>query len=127
MIIGIGVDIAETLRFERIYARFDGRIARRILTDNEIIEFERRNKPASYLATRFAAKEAAAKALGTGFGSGVGYKNIEINNDEYGKPSLRFLDTASQLSEQKQVTKVFVSISDEKHYVVAMVILECLE
>ena len=92
MIIGIGVDIAETLRFERIYARFDGRIARRILTDNEIIEFERRNKPASYLATRFAAKEAAAKALGTGFGSGVGYKNIEINNDEYGKPSLRFLD-----------------------------------
>jgi holo-[acyl-carrier protein] synthase len=127
MIIGIGVDIAETQRFEKIYTRFDGRIARRILTDNEIIEFERRNKPASYLATRFAAKEAAAKALGTGFGCGVGYKNIEINNDKNGKPSLRFLDKASKLSEQKRVTNVFVSLSDEKYYVVAMVILECLE
>ena len=127
MIIGIGVDIVETKRFEKLYARFDGRIARRILTDNEIIEFERRNRPASYLATRFAAKEAAAKALGTGFGCGVGYKNIEINNDKNGKPSLKFLETASQLSEQKQVTKVLISLSDEKHYVVAMVILESLE
>ena len=127
MIVGIGVDIAETERFEKIYARFEGRIARRILTENEIIEFERRNKPASFLATRFAAKEAAAKALGTGFGSGVGYKNIEINNDELVKPSLRFLHAAAQLSEQKKVDNVFVSLSDEKHYVVAMVILERLE
>jgi len=127
MIVGIGVDIAETERFEKIYARFEGRIARRILTENEIIEFERRNKPASFLATRFAAKEAAAKALGTGFGSGVGYKTIEINNDENGKPLLKFLNAASRLSEQKQVGNVFVSLSDEKHYVVAMVILERLE
>ena len=127
MIVGIGVDIAETERFEKIYARFEGRIARRILTENEIIEFERRNKPASFLATRFAAKEAAAKALGTGFGNGVGYKNIEINNDKNGKPSLRFLHAASRLSEQKKVDNVFVSLSDEKHYVVAMVILERLE
>jgi len=127
MIVGIGVDIAETERFEKIYARFGGRIARRILTENEIIEYERRNKPASYLATRFAGKEAAAKALGTGFGSGVGYKSIEINNDKSGKPLLRFLKSALQLSDDKQVDKVFVSLSDEKHYVVAMVILERLQ
>ena len=125
MIVGIGVDIAETERFERIWARYDGRIAQRILTQNELIEFERRNKPASYLATRFAAKEAAAKALGTGFGCGVGYKSIEINNDKNGKPSLKFLDTALQMADQKRVENVFVSLSDEKHYVVAMVILEC--
>jgi len=124
MIVGIGVDIAETERFEKIWARFDGRIAQRILTRNELIEFERRNKPASYLATRFAAKEAAAKALGTGFGCGVGYKNIEINNDKNGKPSLKFLNTALQMADQKKVENVFVSLSDEKHYVVAMVILE---
>lgn len=125
MIVGIGVDIAETERFERIWARYDGRIAQRILTQNELIEFERRNKPASYLATRFAAKEAAAKALGTGFGCGVGYKSIEINNDKNGKPSLKFLDTALQMADHKRVENVFVSLSDEKHYVVAMVILEC--
>lgn len=125
MIAGIGVDIAETERFEKIWARFNGRIARRILTENELNEFQRRNKPASYLATRFAAKEAAAKALGTGFSSGVGYKSIEINNDKKGKPSLRFLNAALRLANQKQVKNVFVSLSDEKHYVVAMVILEC--
>jgi holo-[acyl-carrier protein] synthase len=125
MIVGIGVDIAETERFEKIWARFDGRIAQRILTQNELIEFERRHKPASYLATRFAAKEAAAKALGTGFGCGVGYKSIEINNDKNGKPSLKFFNKALQMADQKRVENVFVSLSDEKHYVVAMVILEC--
>jgi len=124
MIIGIGVDIAETERFERIYARFGGRIARRILTSNELKEFDRRKQPASYLATRFAAKEAAAKALGTGFGEIVGYKSIEVENDESGKPSLNFSGGASQLANRKQVTNVFVSLSDEKHYVVAMVVLE---
>ena len=124
MIIGIGVDIAETERFERIYARFGVRIARRILTSNELKEFDRRKQPASYLATRFAAKEAAAKALGTGFGEIVGYKSIEVENDESGKPSLNFSGGASQLANRKQVTNVFVSLSDEKHYVVAMVVLE---
>jgi len=124
MIIGIGVDIAETERFEKIYTRYGDRIANRILSKNELIEFDRRNNPASYLATRFAAKEAAAKALGTGFYCGVCYKSIEINNDQSGKPALRFLNAASQLADKKQVGNVFVSISDEKHYVVAMVILE---
>jgi holo-[acyl-carrier protein] synthase len=124
MIVGVGVDIAETGRFEKIFARYGGRIAQRILTESELVEFDRRNKPATYLATRFAAKEAAAKALGTGFGSGVGYKSIEINNDKNGKPLLKFLNSASQLADQKQVSNSFVSLSDEKHYVVAMVILE---
>ena len=124
MIIGVGVDIAETERFEKIYARYGERIARRILTKNEQDEFGRRNYPASYLATRFAAKEAAAKALGTGFGCGVSYKSIEVNNDNKGKPMLKFINAALQLAQQKQVSKVFVSLSDEKHYAVAMVILE---
>ena len=126
MIVGIGVDIAETGRFEKIYARFGERIARRILTDNELQEFDRRRSPATYLATRFAAKEAAAKALGTGFGRSVGYKSIEVANDSDGKPLLYFSKAASQLAHQKQVENVFVSLSDEKHYVVAMVILESI-
>lgn len=124
MIIGIGVDIAETIRFEKLYARFGDRVARRLLTDYEIGEFNKRNRPASYLATRFAAKEAAAKALGTGFGEEVGYKSIEIGNDHNGKPRLRFFRRATILVEQKKVSNVLVSISDEKHYVVAMVVLE---
>lgn len=124
MIVGIGVDIAETIRFENLYARFGDRIARRLLTDYEISEFNKRNRPAAYLATRFAAKEAAAKALGTGFGTEVGYKSIEIGNDHSGKPILRFFNRATILAEKKQVSNVLVSLSDEKHYVVAMVVLE---
>jgi holo-[acyl-carrier protein] synthase len=124
MIVGIGVDIAETERFERIYARFGFRIAHRILTNNELKEFDRRKNPATYLATRFAAKEAAAKALGTGFGVALGYKSIEVSNDKSGKPLLHFTDGASKIANQKQVASIFVSLSDEKHYVVAMVILE---
>lgn len=124
MIVGVGVDIAETKRFENLYSRYGDRIARRILTESEQVEFGRRNNPANYLATRFAAKEAAAKALGTGFGRGVGYKSIEIKNDNQGKPMLKFINTALELARQKKVENVFVSLSDEKHYVVAMVILE---
>ena len=124
MIVGVGVDIAETERFEKLYSRYGERIARRILTESEQAEFARRNNPASYLATRFAAKEAAAKALGTGFGCGVGYKSIEIKNNNQGKPMLKFINSALELARQKQVENVFVSLSDEKHYVVAMVILE---
>jgi holo-[acyl-carrier protein] synthase len=124
MIVGVGVDIAETKRFENLYSRYGERIARRILTESEQVEFGRRNNPASYLATRFAAKEAAAKALGTGFGCGVSYKSIEIKNNNQGKPMLKFINSALELARQKQVENVFVSLSDEKHYVVAMVILE---
>ena len=124
MIVGVGVDIAETERFEKLYSRYGERIARRILTESEQAEFARRNNPASYLATRFAAKEAAAKALGTGFGCGVGYKSIEIKNNNQGRPMLKFINSALELARQKQVENVFVSLSDEKHYVVAMVILE---
>ncbi len=124
MIVGVGVDIAETIRFEKLYSRYGERIARRILTESEQVEFGRRNNPANYLATRFAAKEAAAKALGTGFGCGVGYKSIEIKNNNQGKPMLKFINSALELARQKQVENVLVSLSDEKHYVVAIVILE---
>ncbi len=124
MIVGVGVDIAETERFEKLYSRYGERIARRILTESEQVEFGRRNNSASYLATRFAAKEAAAKALGTGFGCGVSYKSIEIKNNNQGRPMLKFINSALELARQKQVENVFVSLSDEKHYVVAMVILE---
>ncbi len=124
MIAGIGVDIAETTRFSNLYEHYGERFARRILTDAEFEQFHRRAHPALFLATRFAAKEAAAKALGTGFDQGVNYKSIEVSNDAQGKPQLSFYHAALKLVEQCQVSNVFVSLSDEKNYVVAMVILE---
>ncbi len=124
MIAGIGVDIAETIRFSNLYERYGERFARRILTDNELEQFHRRTQSVLFLASRFAAKEAAAKSLGTGFTQGVTYKSVEVSNDAHGKPQLNFYHAALKLIEQRQVSNVFVSLSDEKNYVVAMVILE---
>ena len=124
MITGIGVDIAETNRFSDLCQRYGDRIARRILTANEQEQFNARPHPEQFLATRFAAKEAAAKALGTGFDQGVGYKSIEVKNDVNGKPELCFHGTAAEIIQQRQINCTHLSISDEKNYVVAMVVLE---
>ena len=124
MIVGIGVDIAETARVEKLIAKFGQRFARRILTTDELLEFDRRKHSSSYLATRFAAKEAVAKALGTGIGEQLGFHSIQIDNDEKGKPLLRFMGTAVDLIAGRNVKNAMISLSDEKHYVVAMVVLE---
>jgi len=125
VISGIGVDIAETARFLAMYEEYGERFVRRLLTDFEIEQFHKRVHPELYLATRFAAKEAAAKALGTGFDQGVGYKSIEVRNDAHGKPELCFYGAATDIIQAKKVSNVLLTISDEKHYVVAMVVAEC--
>ena len=124
MIVGIGVDIAETARVEKLSAKFGQRFARRILTTDELLEFDRRKHSSSYLATRFAAKEAVAKALGTGIGEQLGFHSIQIDNDDKGKPLLRFMGTAVDLIAGLNIKNALISLSDEKHYVVAMVVLE---
>lgn len=124
MIVGIGVDIAETARIEVMAQKFGERFARRILTDDELLEFERRNRSSSFLATRFAAKEAAAKAAGTGIGGELGFHSIQIEHDDNGRPILRFLDSAQALVKRLRINNALISLSDEKNYVVAMVVLE---
>jgi len=124
MIIGIGVDIAETARVEKLNAKFGQRFAQRILTADELLEFDRRKRSSSYLATRFAAKEAVAKALGTGIGEQLGFHSVQIESDSQGKPLLRFLGSAVDLITELKINNAMISLSDEKHYVVAMVVLE---
>jgi holo-[acyl-carrier protein] synthase len=124
VIVGIGVDIAETARVEKLNAKFGQRFARRILTTDELLEFDRRKHSSSYLATRFAAKEAVAKALGTGIGEQLGFHSIQIENDAQGKPLLRFMGAAQNLIAGLKINNAMISLSDEKHYVVAMVVLE---
>ena len=124
MIFGIGVDIAETARVSRLLADYGDRFARRILTEHELEEFRRRQFSGSYLATRFAAKEAVAKALGTGIGKELGFHSVQIENDASGKPKLRFIGNALDLVERLRINNALISLSDEKNYVVAMVVLE---
>jgi holo-[acyl-carrier protein] synthase len=124
MIIGIGVDIAEIARFDRLSEKFGERFARRLLTDVELTEYRRRKHSSSYLATRFAAKEAVAKACGTGIGEQLGFHSMQIEHDDNGKPVLHFLEGADELVARLGIRNALVSLSDEQHYVVAMALLE---
>ena len=124
MIIGIGVDIAEIARVDKLHSKFGERFAERILTPDELQEYRRRGSSSSFLALRFAAKEAVAKACGTGIGKELGFHSIQIDKDALGKPVLRFLEIAMPLVNRLQIRNSLISLSDEKHYVVAMVVLE---
>lgn len=124
MVSGIGVDIVEIARIESMLERFGERIARRLLTRQELETFHTRHNSASFLASRFAAKEAASKALGTGIRDGIGFHSIEVVRDEVGKPVLHFHGEARKQLDQRGIHRHHLSLSDERHYAVAMVVLE---
>lgn len=122
-LVGLGTDIVQIDRIEAGLSR-SNKLAERVLTANELAVFLAHPNPARYLAKRFAAKEAAVKALGTGIGNGVGWQHIEVVNNELGAPGLVFTDTFAELCEQRGVSHAHLSIADEKAYAVATVVLE---
>ena len=124
MISGIGVDIVQIKRFKRIMKRYGDRMEKRLLTHKESEQFHKRGGSISFIASRFAAKEAASKALGTGIAKGVGFHSIEVVSSELGKPELKFHGVAKEILLEKKITSASISISDERKYVVAMVVLE---
>ncbi|ABZ75656.1 holo-acyl-carrier-protein synthase [Shewanella halifaxensis HAW-EB4] len=130
MIVGLGTDIVEIARIEaRIPTAGDEallscRLAKRVLTKTEFALFVASSQPGRYLAKRFAAKEAAAKALGTGIGRGVSFQHIEISNNTNGAPLVAFSDGAAERLAQLGGSRAHLSIADEKHYATATVILE---
>ncbi|CAH0534362.1 Holo-[acyl-carrier-protein] synthase [Vibrio stylophorae] len=123
-IIGLGTDIAEIARIEAALERTGDSLARRILTEFEYQCFTDSKRQARYLAKRFAAKEAAAKALGTGIAAGVSLHDFEVRNDEQGKPYLVITGQAQVLLAAQGDIAHHLSISDEKRYAVATVIFE---
>lgn len=88
-ILGLGTDIVEIARIDAVIARSGDRLARRVLSDFEWAIWEQHQQPVRFLAKRFAVKEAAAKALGTGIRNGLAFNQFEVYNDELGKPKLR--------------------------------------
>lgn len=124
MIIGLGTDIAEIERIEKVFGRSGEALAKRILTADELAVFSEHKQPARFLAKRFAAKEAAVKALGTGIAQGVSFQHFTVTHDALGKPLLVVTGVAQQLAEQRGIRHWHLSISDEKHYAMATVIAE---
>lgn len=124
MIYGIGTDIVRIQRMVDNLGRYGERFAARILTEPEMSAFRESAQQAPFLAKRFAAKEAAAKALGTGFRSGLSLRDIGVNNDALGKPVLAFSERARQVLQNHGVGSTHLSLSDESEYAIAYVVLE---
>ena len=123
-ILGLGTDIVEIARIEAVISRSGDRLARRVLSDNEWAIWETHQQPVRFLAKRFAVKEAAAKAFGTGIRNGLAFNQFEVYNDALGKPGLRFFQHAAEVAERLGVKHVHVTLADERHYACATVIIE---
>jgi holo-[acyl-carrier protein] synthase len=124
MIYGIGTDIVRVGRIRDDLSRFGDRFAERILTKNELLEFHQNANKANFLARRFAAKEAAVKAMGTGFSNGVIMHDIEVTHDAQGKPMLAFYGRAREFIQERSVAVAHISLADEQDHAVAFVTLE---
>ena len=124
MIYGVGTDLIEIARVERVLARFGERFARRILCEPEFRRFRAHRKPAAYLAKRFAAKEAFTKALGTGIHAPANWHGVWVSNLRSGKPVLEFSAALAALLDERGVRRAHLSLSDEKLLACATVILE---
>ncbi|CCW29848.1 holo-ACP synthase [Xenorhabdus nematophila] len=123
-IIGLGTDIVEISRIEKIVGRSGERLAKRILSDKEWLQYQQHNQPIRFLAKRFAVKEAAAKALGTGIRNGLAFNQFEVVNDLLGKPTLKLHGEADVLANKLNVRSTHVTLADERRYACATVILE---
>ena len=123
MIVGVGTDIVDVRRIERSLDRFGIRFAKKVLNEAELAVFEKHPTP-SFLAKRFAAKEAVSKALGTGMSRGVHFPDIEVIHKESGQPSVRLYKGAETRATDLGVKHWHVSISDERDHAIAFVIAE---
>ncbi|HEU4707748.1 MAG TPA: holo-ACP synthase [Methylophilaceae bacterium] len=124
MIFGIGTDIVEVARIEDSLARFGDAFAQRILNEREWLAFSQSQTQGRFLAKRFAAKEAFAKALGTGLRAPATFQNIEVVHDDLGKPMLDFAPELQTVLQAHGVRHAHLSVSDEKALAAAFVVLE---
>ena len=123
MTIAIGTDIIDIQRVADAVERQGDKFVQRILTQSEISEYQARGHSVSFLAKRFAAKEAIAKALGTGIGRGISFQHMIISNNAEGAPQVELQDNAAERLTQLGGSQVLLSLADEKHFALAYVIL----
>ncbi len=130
MIIGIGSDLTDIRRIQKSLDRFGDRFTHRVFTDTERARSERKPDKAASYAKRFAAKEACAKALGTGLMRGVHLKDIGVVNLRSGKPTLALIGgAAEQLARMlpaNHTAAIHLSLTDDHPYAQAFVIIEAL-
>lgn len=126
MIFGIGTDIVEVERIQASLDQFGEAFAKRILAESEWADYANSALKARFLAKRFAAKEAFAKAVGTGIRGEVSFHNIAVSHDALGRPVLQLTPTLQAFLKQQHIHQSHISISDEKNLALAYVVLETL-
>lgn len=124
MIVGSGIDLTEIARIQHSVERFGERFLNKVYTAGEQAYCLRKRKSAESLAARFAAKEAAAKALGTGISHGVTWQEIEVVREPSGRPSLAFHGRARELASRLGVINAALSLTHTADLAMASVVLE---
>jgi len=122
MIHGIGIDIIDIRRIKRVINKYGNRFKKKCFHEHEIIKSDARFNSIESYAKRYAAKEACAKALGTGLARGVFWKDIEVRNNQYGKPYIILHNNAKKFI-KKSNDKIVLSLTDEKDFAIANVII----
>jgi holo-[acyl-carrier protein] synthase len=124
MIVGSGIDLAEIGRIQKSIDRYGARFLDRVYTPAEQAYCLRKRNSAESLAARFAAKEAGAKALGTGISQGVGWLEIEVVREPSGRPTIQFHGRAAQIAARLRVAHAALSITHTADLAMASVVLE---
>jgi holo-[acyl-carrier protein] synthase len=124
-IVGTGIDITEVARIAASIERFGERFLKRVYTANEIAYCQRKKRGANEsFAARFAAKEAAMKAIGTGLRRGVTWQDVEVGREPGGRPTIIFHRKAAEFAAKLGMNRAALSITHTEHEAIAQVILE---
>jgi holo-[acyl-carrier protein] synthase len=123
MIFGIGTDILQLSRIEHVYQRYGDRFAERLLLDDEWALFQQSRNKVRFLGMRFAAKEAIAKALGTGFSNGIWVRDVGSVPNKLGQPQVVYSDRGAALCSRLGVGDGFLTLTDEAGLIVAVAVL----
>jgi holo-[acyl-carrier protein] synthase len=127
MIYGVGTDIVNIDRIQKIILKNREGFIKRVLTEHEQALFANKADSAAFCAKRFAAKEAFSKALGTGIGRVVSFQDLTVRNNDNGKPHFIPSEKLRLYLLEKGVKQAHLSISDENQYAVAFVVLEATD
>lgn len=123
MIFGIGVDVLESRRVERVHSRFGQRFVERLLMPAEREQLARTRRPQRFLAMRFAAKEAIVKAMGTGFAHGVWIRDVGVLQNSWGRPEVIYSERGERVRRALGVGEGHVTLTDEAGLIVAVAVL----
>lgn len=127
MIFGVGTDVVELSRIQASYDRFGEHFVRRILMEEELALFRQSKWPVRFLAMRFAGKEAAAKAMGTGFRHGIWVRDVGITNNDWGRPLIIWSERGRAVCKRLGIGAGHVSLTDDAGLIIAFAVVETEE